>query len=308
MPRLTTALCLLLCTAFSVEAFAARKVLAQDNGHIVLLNDKSEVEWEMPCRHTSHDMQILPTGNYLLHVSNTKIVEVQPADKKVVWQWESKPVPPKKGIEIHAFQRLADGNTMIAESGNGRIIEVDKDGKIVKEFALTLDKPSTHSDTRLVRKLDNGHYLVAHENDGAVREYDGDGKVVWTYKLGLNGRKASGGHGVEGHGDHVYSAYRLANGNTLIGAGNGNRVVEVDKEGKTVWSVEQKELPGITLAWVTMVHALPNGNVVIGNCHAGPENPQLIEVTREKKVVWTLKDMKNLGNSTAATVIVDDGK
>ncbi|MGV3723509.1 MAG: hypothetical protein ACO1SX_21650 [Actinomycetota bacterium] len=28
---------------------------------------------------------------------------------------------------------------------------------------------------------------------------------------------------------------------------------------------------------------------VFGNSHAGPDNPQLIEVTRDKKVVGTLK-------------------
>jgi hypothetical protein len=56
---------------------------------------------------------------------------------------------------------------------------------------------------------------------------------------------------------------------------------------------------------VTTLHALPNGNVVIGNCHAGKENPQLIEVTREKKVVWTLKDHKVFGNDTASAVIAD---
>jgi len=176
--------------------------------------------------------------------------------------------------------------------------------KLVKEIKLKRNHPGAHSDTRLVRKLDNGHYLVAHENDGAVREYDEAGKVVWSYKIGLADRPAAGGHGVEGHGDHVYSAYRLPSSNTLIGCGNGNRVIEVTHEGKTVWSVEQKELPGITLAWVTMLEVLPNGNVVIGNCHAGPENPQLIEVTREKKVVWTLKDHKNLDNSTAASQVL----
>jgi hypothetical protein len=53
-----------------------------------------------------------------------------------------------------------------------------------------------------------------------------------------------------------------------------------------------------------MLEVLPNGNVVIGNCHAGPENPQLIEVTREKKVVWTLNDHKNLDNSTAASQVL----
>ncbi len=133
---------------------------------------------------------------------------------------------------------------------------------------------------------------------------DGSGKVVWEHKVGLGGRPAAPGHGPEGHGDHLYSAYRLPNGNTLIGGGNGNRVVEVTPEGKEVWAIEQKDLPGITLAWVTMLQVLPSGNIVITNCHAGPENPQLIEVTREKKVVWTLKDMKNLGNSTAATQVL----
>ena len=67
----------------------------------------------------------------------------------------------------------------------------------------------------------------------------------------------------------------------------------------------RKELPGITLAWVTTLQVLPNGNVIIGNCHAGPTNPQLIEVTREKKVVWTFKDFKTFGDSLAAALVLD---
>jgi hypothetical protein len=275
----------------------------QDKGHVIVLGDKGDVEWEVPCGYTSHDIALLPNGNYLLHTGDATIVEMTP-DKKVVWKHVSKPTEGHKGVQIHAFQRLDNGNTMISESGNARIIEVDKDDKIVKEFPLTVEHPSTHSDTRLVRKLENGHYLVAHEADGTVREYDENGKVVWSYKLDLAGRPASGGHGPEGHGDHVYSAYRLPTGNTLIGCGNGNRVIEVTPEGKIVWSIDQKELPGITLAWVTMLEVLPDGHIIIGNCHAGPTNPQLIEVTRDKQVVWTLKDFKNLGNSTAASQVL----
>ena len=279
------------------------KVLAQDRGHVALVNSKGEVEWETPCKATSHDIAVLPNGNYLLHTSDTTIIEITP-DKKTVWKHLSKPTPGSKGVQIHAFQRLDNGNTMIAEAGNCRIIEVDKDDKIVKEFKLHVDHPSVHSDVRLARKLANGHYLVAHENDGAVREYDDAGKVVWEYKLDLAGRPESPGHGPEGHGTHVYSAYRLPNGNTLIGGGNNNRVLEVDPSGKTVWSIDHDELPNITLAWVTMLEVLPNGNVIIGNCHAGPTNPQLIEVTRDKKVVWTFKDMKAFNNATAASQIL----
>ena len=98
---------------------------------------------------------------------------------------------------------------------------------------------------------------------------------------------------------------RLANGNTIIGGGNNNRVFEVNKDGAVVWSVDQKELPGITLAWVTTVEVLPNGNLIVGNCHAGPDNPQLFEVTRDKKVVWTFKNFQVFGNSLASAQVLD---
>lgn len=81
-------------------------------------------------------------------------------------------------------------------------------------------------------------------------------------------------------------------------------VLEVNAKKDIVWKVMQKDLPGITLAWTTSLELLPSGNIMIGNCHAGPDNPQLIEVSRDKKVVWTFKDFKNLGNSTPASATV----
>jgi WD40 repeat protein len=308
---------LLACLAFcTLGLFAAThaeekphpgyRVLGCDKGKVTILAaDGKTVEWQVPCKVTAHDLQLLANGNLLMPTSNTTIVEMTP-DKKTVWEYTSQSKAGYTGkIEIHAFQRLANGRTMIAESGNGRIIEVDAGGKIVHEMPLTRDRVSSHSDTRQVRKLESGNYLVACEADGKVREYDKDGKIVWSYSIDLGDRKASPGHGVEGHGTSVYSAVRLANGNTLIGGGNNNRVLEVDPAGKIVWSVDQKELPGITLAWVTTVQALPNGNVIIGNCHAGPDNPQLIEVTRDKKVVWSLKNFDIFGNSLAVGQVLD---
>ena len=157
----------------------------------------------------------------------------------------------------------------------------------------------------MARKLANGHYLVCHEGDGAVREYDGDGKVVWIYKLDLAGRPRSPGHGTEGHGTEVFGAIRKPDGNTLIACGNGNRVIEVNPKGEIVWSIGHDELPGIRLAWVTTLQLLPNGNLIVGNTHAGPENPQLFEVTRDKKVAWTFKDFTTFGNGLAATQVLD---
>src|SRR5262247_3949605 len=281
------------------------QVLGADNKRIAIVNAKGEIEWEIPneARET-HDIQMLPNGNVLFQTSYTTVVEVN-RDKQTVWQYEAKPKEGYTGrIEIHSYQRLKNGLTMVAESGNARIVEVDKKGAIVNTLALTVDSPNPHRDTRMVRKLDNGHYLVCHEGDGKVREYEPNGKVVWTYAMDLGSAEVTGGH--EGHGINVFGAIRLANGNTMIAGGNNNRVFEVNPAGKVVWSIEQKELPGITLTWTTTLHALPNGNLIFGNAHAGPDNPQLVEVTRDKKVVWTFKDMTNFGNNlVAAHVLVD---
>ena len=296
----------LLCLTAAVHAGdkPGYRVLARDKGHVAIVNAKGEVEWEVPCDTDAHDIAMLPNGNVLMPVSDTKIVEMSPA-KKVVWQYESKPTAANKGhVEVHSFQRLADGVTLIAESGNKRLIEVNKDGKIVREIPLTVDHPNAHRDTRLVRKLDNGHYLVCHEGDGKVREYDAAGKVVWSYTLDLAGRPRSPGHGPEGHGTEVFGAIRMPNGHTMIAGGNNNRVIEVDKDGKIVWSIGHDELPGIRLAWVTTLQLLPNGDLIVGNCHAGPDNPQLFEVTREKKVVWTFNDHKTFGNDVAAAQVL----
>jgi hypothetical protein len=291
--------------ASSQAAEPAYRVLAQDRGHVAIVDAAGKVEWEVECKYNSHDIDLLESGNLLLHTGPDRVVEMTP-EKEIVWEYTARPKAGYSGkVEIHAFQRLEDGLTMVAESGNGRIVEVDRAGKIVRDVPLTVDNPHPHHDTRLARKLPSGNYLVCHERDGKVREYDASGKVVWTYALDLGGRPASAGHGPEGHGTDVFGALRLPSGNTLIACGNGNRVIEVTPEGKTVWSVDQKELPGITLAWVTTLQVLPSGNLILGNCHAGSENPQLIEVTREKQVVWKYQDFEHFGNNLAAGMVLD---
>jgi hypothetical protein len=169
------------------------------------------------------------------------------------------------------------------------------------------ESSSTPGTTRLARCW-RAEYLVAHESDGTVREYDGAGKIVWEYEVPLFGKERKGGHGPEAFGNSVFSAARLANRNTLIGCGNGHCVLEVTPQKEIVWKLEQNDLPGITLAWVTRVERLPNGNTRFGNCHAGPENPQFIEVTPGKKVVWTFKDFKNFGNSMPVQAVLEAKK
>ena len=248
-----------------------RAVLAADyhKKRIAIINPDGAIHWEHPVRNI-HDLHQLPNGNILFQTDWTQLLEMAP-DKKLVWSYDAATQNGNAGkrVEVHAFQRLDNGLTMIAESGTRRIIEVDKNGVIHHQIPLKLDHPDPHRDTRMARKLANGHYLVCHEKDAAVREYDSEGKVVWEYNTGTK----------------LYGAVRLHDGNTLIGTGDGHSVLEVNRTGEVVWKIDQNDLPGIRLEWVTNVGQLPNGNIVFGNCHAGPSNPQIIEVTRSKKVI-----------------------
>ena len=260
-----------------------RKVLAADyhKKRIAIVDAEGQVEWEYPIDDI-HYCRVLPNGNILFQTDWTHLVEMT-RDHRVVWEYDAtlQNREGKEAVEIHAFQRLPNGLTMIAESGPARIIEVDRTGRIHREIRLKVDNPHPHRDTRMVEKLASGHYLVCHEADGMVREYSDQGDVVWEYRTGAP----------------TYGATRLANGNTLIGNGGGHNVLEVSPGGQVLWSLDSSDLPGLELVWVTNVEELPNGNFLIGNCHAGEANPQILEVTRGKEVVWSFRDFKTFGNA-----------
>lgn len=292
--------------AAAVQTGTPRRVIAADSSTKTLacVGRDGRVEWRIPCG-AIHDLHLLPDGHLLYQDGWTRIVELD-ADRKPAWRYDATGNGNAgRPVEVHAFQRLADGSTMIVESGPARIIEVDRSGTAVREIPLKVDSPSVHSDTRNARKTPAGTYLVAHEKDGVVREYDAAGRIVWDYDVPVACGERRGGHGPEACGDQVYSAVRLDNGNTLIGTGNGHGVLEVSAARELVWQVGQHDLPGVVLAWVTQVERRPNGNTILVNCHAGPEQPQILEITPDKRVAWSFRDFATFGDALPVAVVLD---
>ena len=303
-----TALILMVQNAVATEG---HRVLVQGNGKLAIVEPSGETSWEMDWGGI-HDIHRLPNGHILVQQGGAAIAEINPATKQVVWTYDSAKHNGNDGkrVEVHAFQPLPGGNLMIAESGPARIIEINREGEIQHSISLVVENPHPHTDTRLARKLPNGNYLVCHEGDGKVREYNHSGEIVWEYEVPMFGKEARGGHGLEAFGNKCFAALRLPNGNTLIATGNGHSVIEVTPAKKVVWELHQDNLPGIRFAWVTTLEVLPNGNYVIGNCHAGPDNPLLVEVEpKTKKVVWTFDKFDQFGNSVPNSLLLDvEGK
>ena len=295
------------------EVDADRRILAADasTGRIALLREQAigayEVLWEHPIE-AIHDLQRTPQGTVLFQDSWTRLLEVDPGDGSLVWSFDVAAAlraadgdgPP---LEVHSFGRLLDGNTFVAVSGRQTILIVAADGRILRRVPLQVDVPDAEHENRLVRPTPDGTFLVAHERDGVVREYGMDGTVVWEYAVPLFGRERAPGSGHDAWGNQVFGVLRRADGNTLITTGNGHSLLEVDRAGELVWSLTEADLPGIRLAWTTVVEELPNGNLLLGNCHADPLEPQLLEVTRDKQLVWTFCDRELFGDGLANATV-----
>jgi lysophospholipase L1-like esterase len=257
-------------------------------GKVFIVSSNSTVEWEYRAP-SCNDLWVLPNGNLLFNTGHG-VKEVTTA-KQVVFSYESK-------SEIYACQRLSNGLTFIGECNTGRLLEVAPDGKIQKEVRLLPEgQDGGHLFMRNARRLPGGHYLVAHYGAQVVKEHDPQGKVVKEFA-------APGG---------PHSVVRLPNGHTLIAVGDmvkeGNKVFEVDADGRTVWSVGADELPGISLKFMAGLQRLPNGNTVMSNWLGHGQlgkAPHLIEVTPDKRVVWTFADHQTM-KTVSSVQILDDG-
>ncbi len=257
-----------------------------NGGKVCVVSAKGEIEWEYPCKNPQ-DCWKLANGNYLFcFVSGA--LEVTP-DKKTVWEYKA----PATGCEVHACQPLPDGNVMIVEGGTSRIIEVDRAGKIAKEIKLTTaPEVKLHNQYRGTRKTKDGHYHVCFKGEGKVVELDADGKVLRETKV---------------PGD-PHEVVPLPDGHLLVTCGDGHKVVELDAEQKVVWELNENDVEGNPLRLMAGCQRLPNGNTVfcnyLGHGFIGKQ-PQVFELTRDKKLVWQFGDHEKF--KTINQIFVLDG-
>ncbi|MDB4468421.1 hypothetical protein N9093_01035 [bacterium] len=244
---------------------------------IVIVNEAEKVEWEMKL--PASDGWMLKSGNILAAIypcqkfPNGGVAEINRQTKEIVWEYQG------QQKEISTVQPLGDNRYLVTELGNEpRAIVINQQGDLLSTTPLDCQKANAHMQTRMLRMLPNGNYIAPHLLDFAVKEYQPiSGKVVRVFKTDDRGRDKR---------DWPFTAIRLKNGNTVIGCTNGNRVIEVNSDGKIIWSVDNADIGENLISDACGVQRLPNGNTVITSYYAKGEQVKLTEVTPDKKVVW----------------------
>ena len=215
--------------------YSQGKVFVMEGGKIV---------WEHAAPE-SNDIWVLPNGN-ILFSTGKGVLEMTRGNDTVFYY--------KSTSNIFACQRLKNGNTFVGESNSGRLLEITPKGKIVSETCILQEgvTDAGHAFMRNARLLDNGNFLVAHYEAEKVTEYDKKGKVVSSFNL-------PGG---------PHSVARLPDGHTMVSIAdknNDSRLVELDEQGNTVWSLTNKDIPGEPLKFLGGFHYFPDGTLAIAN-------------------------------------------
>jgi outer membrane protein assembly factor BamB len=177
---------------------------------------KGKVLWVYEDLKNPYDADLLQNGNVLIADSFAeRVIEVDPRTNRIVWSLRAVTergdgAPRTTDIRPFDVERLANGNTLIADATGDRVVEVDTTGTIVWQAKGC---PNIHDADR----LPNGNTLVTLRNAGRVLELDAAGKTVWS----LTGLSSPS------------DADRLPNGNTLVAENAMAR--EFDAAGKEVW-------------------------------------------------------------------------
>jgi outer membrane protein assembly factor BamB len=106
----------------------------------VLDVEREEVVWALrgPFRN-QHDPKVLANGNLLLFNNmktndQSSVMEIDPVTGQTIWEFAGSPDSPFFSSTHGMADRLANGNTLIVESNNGRAFEVTPEKEIVWEF------------------------------------------------------------------------------------------------------------------------------------------------------------------------------
>ncbi|HXD83155.1 MAG TPA: hypothetical protein VN599_01875 [Rudaea sp.] len=166
--------------------------------------------------------------------ANQRVIAVD-RKKQIIWQYGTTGISgngPDQLNNPNSQQFLDNGNVLIADENNNRVIEVKTDGTLVAQFTAG----GTISGAAFASRLPGGDTLITDSNNSRIVEVDANDAVVWQYMTNTDaGSNAS---------PLPTRAVRLRNGDTLISDQFNQRVIEVTPAGQIVFTQGELNTPG----------------------------------------------------------------
>jgi hypothetical protein len=263
-------------------ALGGYNVLIADRGNnrVILVSPQKEILWEYDFTGIrpgsgADDAFFADEGkSVIVNLEHQQVIEViDRASKAVTWEYG---VLGKRGSRDGELDypddayKLANGDVMVADIRNCRILEIAPDKHIVRQAGVTGrcgGAPPMLASPNGDTPLPNGHVLVSTINDHGLTELDGDWRPV--LKLTLPLRYPSDPQMTKA-GNFLISDYARA-----------GRIIEIDHAGTLVWDYTAAGEGGLNHP--SLAIELPDGDIMAND----DLNHRVIVVDKAtKKIVW----------------------
>lgn len=229
-----------------------------------------------------------PGGNILYSYSRgAKLINLQ---HEILWNY-----PTPEGAELHTATTLPGGGFLLGYCGHpARLIELNAKGEVKHKISFETDIPQVHGQFRQAIKSKKGTYLVPLMGKGAVVELNKQGQE-------LNRWKVEGG---------PFSIVEQDNGNLIVACGDAHAYVELEREsGKILRKTDNAAIAASACEFnfVAQIEQLGNCHLLVCNWNGHLNKtqtiqPSLLEIDSENRVVWKLKENKEIGKISAVAV------
>jgi outer membrane protein assembly factor BamB len=237
------------------------------NGRLLIVDDRGNVLWRFPGPHSlprgqrfaADDAFVAPDGHTIVanDESHQVVDRIDIVTRRVVWQYGRYDQPGSGDGELHTpddAYPLANGDVVIADIRNCRVIEIAPTHRIVHQWGRTGvcrdDPPRTYVEPNGDTPLPGGGLLITEIRGSRVVRLAADGRVLFDIHVPVR---------------YPSDAQLDASGNVVVvDYSNPGAVLTVSPHGRVLWRYGPASGRG-RLDHPSLAVPLPNGMIVVND-------------------------------------------
>jgi hypothetical protein len=284
-------------TSIAAGPFAGDLMIAdRQNGRIVIVNAAGAVRWRFPVkgslpagrRFAADDAFLSPDGQTIVaNEEEHEVVDrIDLTTRRIVWQYGRYGVAGRGPGEMHTpddAYPLANGDVIVADIDNCRVIEISASKRIVRQWGRTgvcVDHaPQTYGRPNGDTPLPDGGLLITEITGSRVVRLDAAGHVVFDIHVPAT---------------YPSDAHLDAQGNVVVADySSPGAVLRVSPTGHLLWRFG----PGTgfgRLDHPSLAMSLPNGSIILNDDF---RNRVLVVDPRTRHITWSYGHTDRIGRA-----------
>ena len=281
----------------STGPFAGDLMIAdRQNGRIIIVDAAGTVRWRFPVkgslppgrRFAADDAFLSPDGQSIVanEETNEVVDRIDLSTRRIVWQYGRFGVAGRGPGEMHTpddAYPLANGDVIVADIDNCRVIEISATKRIVRQWGRTgvcVDHPpQTYGRPNGDTPLADGGLLITEIRGSRVVRLDAAGHVV--FDIHVPARYPSDAH-LDARGNVIVADYS-----------SPGAVLRVSPNGHLLWRFAPASGVG-RLDHPSLAMALPSGSIVLNDDF---RNRVVIVDPRTRRIIWSYGHADRIGRA-----------